>query len=44
MSIDKFTQTVELTRESCKKENLDVIINLTTSGGSYVDEEAYPAS
>lgn len=39
MSIDKFTEAVELTREACKKENLDVIINLTTSGGSYIDEE-----
>jgi 3-keto-5-aminohexanoate cleavage enzyme len=39
MSIDKFTQAVELTRAACKKENLDVIINLTTSGGSYIDDE-----
>lgn len=39
MSIDKFTEAVELTREACKKEDLDVIINLTTSGGSYVDDE-----
>jgi 3-keto-5-aminohexanoate cleavage enzyme len=39
MSLDKFTQSVELTREACKKENLDVVINLTTSGGSYIDEE-----
>jgi 3-keto-5-aminohexanoate cleavage enzyme len=39
MSLDKFTQAVELTRAACKKENLDVVINLTTSGGSYIDEE-----
>jgi 3-keto-5-aminohexanoate cleavage enzyme len=39
MSLDKFTQAVELTRQACKKENLDVVINLTTSGGSYVDVE-----
>lgn len=39
MSLDKFTQAVELTRAACKKENLDVVINLTTSGGSSVDEE-----
>jgi uncharacterized protein (DUF849 family) len=39
MSLDKFTKSVELTREACKKENLDIIINLTTSGGSYVDDE-----
>ena len=39
MSLDKFTEAVELTREACKKEDLDVIINLTTSGGSYIDEE-----
>ena len=29
MSLDKFTEAVELTREACKKEDLDVIINLT---------------
>ena len=39
MSINKFTQAVELTRQACKKENLDAVINLTTSGGSYVDDE-----
>ena len=39
MSLDKFTEAIELTREACKKEDLDVIINLTTSGGSYIDEE-----
>jgi 3-keto-5-aminohexanoate cleavage enzyme len=39
MSLDKFTRALELTRAACKKENLDVVINLTTSGGSYVDEE-----
>jgi 3-keto-5-aminohexanoate cleavage enzyme len=39
MSLDKFTRTVELTRAACKKEKLDVVINLTTSGGSYIDEE-----
>ncbi len=39
MSLDKFTKSVELTREACKKEKLDIIINLTTSGGSYVDDE-----
>jgi 3-keto-5-aminohexanoate cleavage enzyme len=39
MSLEKFTETIELTRAACKKENLDVVINLTTSGGSYVDDE-----
>jgi 3-keto-5-aminohexanoate cleavage enzyme len=39
MSLDKFIQTIDLTRAACKKENVDVVINLTSSGGSYVDEE-----
>ncbi len=39
MSLDKFTQALELTRAACKRENLDVVINLTSSGGSNVDEE-----
>jgi 3-keto-5-aminohexanoate cleavage enzyme len=39
MSLDKFTQALDLTRAACKKENLDVVINLTSSGGSAVDEE-----
>ena len=37
MSLEKFTKTVELAREKCRKENLDIIINLTTSGGEYED-------
>ncbi len=37
MSLEKFTKTVELAREKCRRENLDVIINLTTSGGEYED-------
>ena len=39
MSLQKFTETVELTREKCAKEGLDVIINLTTSGGEYEDHK-----
>ncbi len=37
MSLDKFTETVELLRAKMKKENVDVVINLTTSGGEYED-------
>ena len=39
MSLQKFTETVELTREKCAKEGLDVIINLPTSGGEYEDHK-----
>ncbi len=39
MSLDMFTQTVELCREKCKKAGVDVVINLTTSGGEYEDEK-----
>ena len=37
MSLEKFTETTELLREKMKKENVDVVINLTTSGGEYED-------
>lgn len=37
MSLDKFTQTVELTRQKAKAQGVDVVINLTTSGGEYED-------
>ena len=37
MSLQKFTEAVEKTRELCKKEGVDIIINLTTSGGEYED-------
>ena len=37
MSLEKFTAAVEKTRELCKKEGVDIIINLTTSGGEYED-------
>ena len=37
MSLEKFTEAVEKTRELCKKEGVDIIINLTTSGGEYED-------
>ena len=37
MSLDKFTETVELTRKKAKEEGVDVVINLTTSGGEYED-------
>lgn len=37
MSLQKFTEAVELTREKCKEEAVDIIINLTTSGGEYDD-------
>jgi len=37
MSLEKFTQAVEMTREACRKAGVDIIINLTTSGGEYED-------
>ncbi len=39
MALDRFVRTVELTRKACKEAGVDVLLNLTTSGGSYVDEE-----
>ena len=39
MSLQKFTDAVEKTRELCKKEGVDIIINLTTSGGEYEDKK-----
>ena len=37
MALSKFTEAVEQTRELCNKEGVDIIINLTTSGGEYED-------
>jgi len=37
MSLKAFTDAVEMTREACAKANVDIIINLTTSGGEYED-------
>lgn len=37
MSLAKFTETVELCRKYCAEAGVDVIINLTTSGGEYED-------
>ena len=37
MSLEKFTDAVEVTREACKKAGVDIVINLTTSGGEYED-------
>ncbi|MCL2401611.1 MAG: 3-keto-5-aminohexanoate cleavage protein [Oscillospiraceae bacterium] len=39
MSLTKFAETVELTREACKKAGVDILINLTTSGGEYEDSK-----
>ena len=39
MSLQKFTEAVEKTRELCAKVNVDIIINLTTSGGEYEDQK-----
>ena len=39
MSLEKFTQTVTLIKEKCSREGVDVIINLTSSGGEYEDEK-----
>ena len=37
MSLDKFTETVQLCRKYCKEAGVDILINLTTSGGEYED-------
>lgn len=37
MSLEKFTETVELTRKKCKEQGVDIALNLTTSGGEYED-------
>ena len=37
MSLEKFTEAVEKTRAACKEAGVDIIINLTTSGGEYED-------
>jgi len=37
MSLDKFTETVELCRKKCAEAGVDIVINLTTSGGEYED-------
>jgi len=39
MCVDKFTQCVEIIRERSKKEGVDVVVNLTTSGGEYEDHK-----
>lgn len=39
MSLEKFTEAVEKTREACKAAGVDIIINLTTSGGEYEDQK-----
>ena len=37
MSLEKFTETVELSRKYCKEAGVDIVLNLTTSGGEYED-------
>ena len=37
MGLKPFTDAVEASREACKKAGVDIIINLTTSGGEYED-------
>lgn len=39
MSLDMFTQAVELTRKKCKEQGVDLLLNLTTSGGEYEDQK-----
>ena len=39
MSLQKFTEAVEMTREKCTKAGVDILINLTTSGGEYEDHK-----
>ncbi|MDD6189199.1 MAG: 3-keto-5-aminohexanoate cleavage protein [Clostridiales bacterium] len=37
MSLKAFTAAVEMTRKACKEAGVDIVINLTTSGGEYED-------
>jgi uncharacterized protein (DUF849 family) len=37
MSLEKFTETVQLSRKYCAEAGVDIVINLTTSGGEYED-------
>ncbi|MBQ7896364.1 MAG: 3-keto-5-aminohexanoate cleavage protein [Oscillospiraceae bacterium] len=37
MDLGKFTETVELCRKYCAEAGVDIVINLTTSGGEYED-------
>lgn len=39
MSLQKFEETVERTREACREANVDIVINLTSSGGEYEDHK-----
>ena len=39
MSLEKFTEAVEKTRAACKAAGVDIVINLTTSGGEYEDHK-----
>jgi len=39
MSLKAFTEAVELTRKACKEAGVDIVINLTTSGGEYEDHK-----
>ena len=39
MCLNKFTETVEILREKTKKEGVDIVVNLTTSGGEYEDHK-----
>ena len=39
MSLEKFTETGELTRKKCKEQGVDIVLNLTTSGGEYEDQK-----
>lgn len=39
MSLQKFTEAVEQTRRACKEAGVDILINLTTSGGEYEDHK-----
>ena len=39
MSLQKFTEAVELSRQYCKEAGVDILINLTTSGGEYEDHK-----
>ena len=39
MGLKQFTEAVEATRKACKEAGVDILINLTTSGGEYEDHK-----
>lgn len=37
--LDRWVEVVEMSKEACRKENLDVVFNLTSSGSKFPNEE-----